>query len=464
VGNREGPPVRAAGATLRHVKSRVTPPSNAPAARGAPSSGGRSLRRTSVVRLVPDWDTEVKLRALCSLASKLWNEVNYARRRQFFEAKRVDLKGTYKEFYEKYKSLIGSATVQQILNKNDEAWRSFFGLLKAKKEGRLPPFVARINPPGYKKRGRSRMLWAILRNDQYKIEDNRIVLKGLGAFGRIEVEYRGLIHLRGRQGRLEIRYDPDRGRWYAHISFETEERAVRGEWRRVPQAPRGELRAGVDVGVNNLFAVYVENGEAFLASGRPLKAMSHYWVKRIAEYQSVINKRGVKTARRLRLMYRRWRRQAKAFIDAQVRRLVERLYEVGVSTVYVGYPKNIAQQKGNFNTVQVWSYGYLLKRLVEVSEEYGIIVIFVDEAHTSSLCPIHGEGCGKRVARGLFKCAKLGKAFNADLAAAYNILARGLSITPSPRKGIGVMGRRPGPGLNPDVAPNLSALAGTPAL
>jgi len=327
---------------------------------------------------VPDWDTEAKLRALCSLASKLWNEVNYARRRQFFESKRVDLKGTYKEFYKRYKALIGSATAQQILNKNNEAWRSFFGLLKAKREGRLLPFVTRINPPGYKKRGKSRMLWVILRNDQYKIEGNRIVLKGLGAFGRIEVEYRGLIHLRGKQGRLEIRYDPDRRRWYTHISFEVEVKAVRGEWRRVPQAPRGKLRAGVDIGVNNLFAVYVENGEAFLVSGRPLKAMSHYWMRRIAEYQSVINKHGVKTARRLRLMYRRWHSQAKAFINAQVRRLRERLYEVGVSTVYVGYPRNIVQQKGNFNTVQVRSYGYLLKRLVEVSEEYGIIVIFVD--------------------------------------------------------------------------------------
>ncbi len=38
------------------------------------------------------------------------------------------------------------------------------------------------------------------------------------------------------------------------------------------------------------------------------------------------------------------------------------------------------------------------------------------------------------------------------------------AITPSPRKGIGVTSRRPGPGLNPlkgDVAPNLPALRGT---
>lgn len=84
------------------------------------------MRRTSVVELVVDEEVESKLKLLCSLSSKLWNEVNYARRRMFFEKKGVDLKKTYKEFYEKYKLLIGSATAQQILNKNDEVWRSFF--------------------------------------------------------------------------------------------------------------------------------------------------------------------------------------------------------------------------------------------------------------------------------------------------------------------------------------------------
>jgi len=49
---------------------------------------------------------------------------------------------------------------------------------------------------------------------------------------------------------------------------------------------------------------------------------------------------------------------------------------------------------------------------------------------------------GKRIERGLFECKKLNKVFNADLVAAYNIL-----ITPSPADG--VIGQRPGPGLNP---------------
>jgi putative transposase len=54
----------------------------------------------------------------------------------FFKEKKVDLKKTYREFYERYKRLIGSATAQQVLNKNDKAWRAFFSSLKAKKRGK----------------------------------------------------------------------------------------------------------------------------------------------------------------------------------------------------------------------------------------------------------------------------------------------------------------------------------------
>jgi len=159
--------------------------------------------------------------------------------------------------------------------------------------------------------------------------------------------------------------------------------------------------------------------------------------------------------------------QVKIFIGTWVRRLIERLHEIGVSTIYVGYPKNIAQENGGFTTVQVWSYSYLLRRVSEVSEEYGITVVFVDEAYTSSTCPVHGYGCGRRISRGLFKCTRLNKVFNADIVGAYNILAEASTITPSPLAGIGVTGWRPSPGLNEaDVAPNLPALAraGTLAL
>ncbi|MDT7895690.1 MAG: hypothetical protein RQ855_05750 [Desulfurococcales archaeon] len=39
--------------------------------------------RTVMLRLLPDEEAEARLKALRSLASKIWNEVNYVRRRQF---------------------------------------------------------------------------------------------------------------------------------------------------------------------------------------------------------------------------------------------------------------------------------------------------------------------------------------------------------------------------------------------
>jgi putative transposase len=42
------------------------------------------------------------------------------------------------------------------------------------------------------------------------------------------------------------------------------------------QRPKGGLVAGTDIGINNLIAIYVENGLTMLVNGRPLKAVSHY--------------------------------------------------------------------------------------------------------------------------------------------------------------------------------------------
>jgi putative transposase len=155
--------------------------------------------------------------------------------------------------------------------------------------------------------------------------------------GRIEIRYKGLVYVKGKQGRMEIHYDPDSKKWYAHITFEVSEKAIRDEWRKVPLTPRGNLRAGIDIGINNLFAVYIESGTSFLINGRPLKAISYYWMRRITEYQSMLNKYGLRTSRRLRLMYKKWRRQVRHYINNAVRRLAEELTKL----VYLPYMLDI---------------------------------------------------------------------------------------------------------------------------
>jgi len=111
------------------------------------------MKRTCIVELIVDEETEKRLKQLCDLSSKLWNEVNYARLKAWLEKKPIDFEATYKEFYERYKPLIGSATAQTIIRKNDEAWKSFFELLKLKKEGGLPPFIRRSVRRDIRRRG-----------------------------------------------------------------------------------------------------------------------------------------------------------------------------------------------------------------------------------------------------------------------------------------------------------------------
>jgi len=106
----------------------------------------------------------------------------------------------------------------------------------------------------------------------------------------------------------------------------------------MPRQPKGNLTAGIDIGINNLLAIYVENGLTKLINSRPLKSIAYYW-KKIAEYQSMLNGYGLEVSKRLRQMYAKWRRQVRHYIDAKVREGVEWLYDVGVSTIKIGYPK-----------------------------------------------------------------------------------------------------------------------------
>ncbi|NJE05841.1 transposase [Thermococcus sp. M36] len=395
------------------------------------------MKRKVTLKLQPSKEQEKTLFQLADLGAKVWNRVNYLRRNQYFQEQIVDFNTTEKTVYEEFKRKIDSATVQQIARKNAEAWRSFFSLLRKKRNGELPDWL-KPKPPNYLKEDGRRKPLIVLRNDQYRIEGNKLILKGLGKFKRLEIQFKGRIHLKGRQGRLEITFDPVKRKWYAHISFTVEEKLEGGEWVVLPRTPKGSLSAGIDLGINNLMAVYVENGESFLVNGRPLKSIDFYWRRKIAEYQSKLNKSGTKTSRKLKGMHEKAKLQARHYINTVVRQTVRRLYELGVSKIVVGYPKGIARnsdrgKKQNFILSHVWRFNYVIKRLTEVAEEYGIQVLVVNEAFTSQTCPVCGKPHeGARFVRGLYSCPATGLVFNADLVGAFNILKKiAKTITPN---------------------------------
>jgi len=176
-------------------------------------------RRTNVVRLLPSGFQGRKLRRLASISARLFNEVNYERRQQFFRGEKVDFEGTWDRYYERYRSALG-VNAQAVIQKNNEAWSSFFSLLKLKKEGKLPPHVKRVGPPKYWKdrENKERRLLLVVRQDRYVADEqnHRLVLKDFG----LEIEFAGRLRWHGKQGRLEIRYDEARRAWYASIPVE----------------------------------------------------------------------------------------------------------------------------------------------------------------------------------------------------------------------------------------------------
>jgi len=130
--------------------------------------------RTVRLRLLPTPEQEIELERLGDLCARMWNELNYERMQLFKQGKlTAEAMGeTYRKYYEKYKGLVGSPTAQQIANMNNVAWKSFFATLKAKREGRLPPFIKRISPPSYwKDLVLGKMVKRIvIRSDRYIVE------------------------------------------------------------------------------------------------------------------------------------------------------------------------------------------------------------------------------------------------------------------------------------------------------
>jgi len=402
--------------------------------------------RTNVVRLLPNGYQERRLRRLANISARLFNELNYERRQQFFNHQRVDFRGTWSKYYGKYKGLLG-VNAQAVLQKNNEAWNAFFHLLRLRREGKLPPFMRRVSPPGYWKdeaTGRRRLI-LVIRQDRYIVDVERhvIILKDFN----MEIRFAGRLRWFGRQGRLEIHYDETRNAWYACIPVEVgveeaktskkSKHIVKGE-RRVIQveSPKGNKAASIDLGINNLASVVVDDGTWLLYKGMRTKENYFYFQRKIAEIQSLrdtlkdkllsdaveelnheMRRLHGKLARRLLHLYRNF-----------ASHLLMQLHELGVSTIHLGYPLNIVQDKGSKFTVNMWSYRKLMEAIELKAQEYGIRVFEVVEYNTSKYCAYHNVEV-KRKPRGVAHCPK-GHKLHSDLNGALNIMRRAIGKIP----------------------------------
>jgi putative transposase len=401
-------------------------------------------KRTNVVRLLPNGFEERKLRKLADTSARLFNEVNYERRQQFFRGEKVDFKSTWNKYYEKYKGILGPANAQAVLQKNNEAWSSFFSLLNLKKKGKLPPHMNHVSPPRYWKEEKKRKLLLVIRQDRYEVDEknHKLILRDFN----LEIEFAGRLRWYGKQGRLEIRYDDVENAWYASIPVEVgvevtktgkkSKYIVRGERKSIQvEAPKGNKVAAIDLGINVLASVVMSDGTWLLYKGVRAKEDYFYLQKKIAEIQSLADmarKLGEYEAqeelnREKRRLFKKLTRRLQHLYRTLASHMVETLHKQGVSIIFLGYPYNIAQDNGNKFTTNMWSYRKLANAIELEAQEYGMKVYEVIEYNTSKYCAYHNVVVSRNP-RGVVICPK-GHKLHSDLNGALNILKKATGIT-----------------------------------
>ena len=386
--------------------------------------GMMRVKRLNRFRLRVYGEQEDVLRNICYMSAVLWNKLNYVRRQSFFKNCFRWNRGI-NELYNNFKKILGSAITDEVIRKNNEAWRSFFKLKRMLKEHRLPQNIKKVRPPGYwkdRKSGKKKLMTLIKYNTYKIINENgrRFLIIAPRRLG-LKIRVAGSFKWHGKQGRLEIYYDELTGGWYGHQTVFVNIQ---------PKHTNPPRRAFVDLGVINIIVAWIEGDvEPIAFSGRPLLADWYYWSNKISYYQSIAKKvNGKNITRRIKKLYRKRKRRFRDRINKIVKKFIDICISKNVTEIVCGDLRGIrdncgkgsGSRKKNKIINNFWSHRYIVERLKTTAENHGIKVRLIDESSTSSYCPI----CcvrGSRVYRGLFYCPRCGRYMNADVVGALNI-------------------------------------------
>jgi len=380
------------------------------------------VRRTNTFAVRPLSDGDERL--LCDLldaSASLWNELNYERRRQFFDGESVWDTADYRK---QYVDVTGSGTAQQVIRKIKSAWNSFFAALDDWHNGERDE---RPSPPGYwGNEDDGRELRTFIRNDLYTLETgdrSRIEIPVGSALkeeydhtGRLRLEVAGDPKWDGKQGQLQIQYDEidDTFRAFQPVTVPDSQQ----------DSPLASEEAALDVGANNLIACTTTTGQQYLYEGRDLFDHFRETTDEIARLQSKLRE-GRYSSNRIRQLYQKRTRRRDHAQEALARDLMERLYTDGVETVYVGDLTDVLSThwcaEVNAKTHQFWAFRAFIDRLLYAAEEYGIRVEVQSEANTTRTCPVCGEREDTDRDGDVFRCP-CGHEAHADLCASRTFL------------------------------------------
>jgi len=385
------------------------------------------------------------LQRMCWHSARLYNFGLYSIRQNFFETK------TYLSYLQNYHhcktnenyQILPSVVGQQTLKVVDRSFKSFFGLLRAKKQSK---YQSRISIPKYlPKDGYFQLIFPKngfqIKGDKINIGISRQLKKETG-LKNLTVNFPTQIE---KDSVVEIRVIPQHNAQFfkMEVVYEIEEQGLNLNQDNV---------LSIDIGLSNLATCYdVSNNRAFIMDGKKLKSINYFWNKQNARLQSIKDKQNIKRyTKRQFLLKRKRENRIKDTMRKTAKYILDYCIKNNIGTIVVGHNKGWKQKinigkRNNQTFVQV-PFGYLMSILESKCQEYGLKYLETQESHTSKCSAIdnepvkhHNEYAGKRVKRGLFQ-SKNGILINADVNGAINIARKSkvtsMEITPEMIKGI----------------------------
>jgi putative transposase len=360
-----------------------------------------------------------------AFASKnLYNAANYKVRQSFIH-EGVYL--TYQEIHRRMKghdayTALPAKGAQWVLRLLDKNWQSYFTACAAWQDD-PSRFLGHPKLPGYKDKqhGRNLLVYTIQALSVPALRQGVIAPCMLG----ITVRTRQV-----QQSVQQVRIIPRQAFYVVEVIYEREP---------IPAVVHPTLRAGIDIGLNNL-ATLTSDKPGFvprIVNGRPVKSINQFSNKRRAELQSSLGLVGTST--RLERITTKRTRRIDHYLHTASRRIIDLLVAEGIGTLCIGKNPNWKQEanlgrRTNQNFVSV-PHARFIAMLDYKAALVGIQTIITEERYTSKASfldadplPVCGAAhipsfSGKRVKRGLYRAAD-GRHINADVNGAYNIIRK----------------------------------------
>ena len=376
------------------------------------------------------------LKAMCNESRRLYNSALYQVRRYYKENDKAYLsypkvdklmRETHSHIYKRLPSQVAQNTERKL----HQDYKSFFGLLKLKNEGK---YDAKVRPPKYKK---DRGLFSLYFGTRTFVRKGDLVQLTVSKYHRNIFGTRFLYipfpkHLNGHSLK-EIEVVPKGyGRFESHFKYDT---PIYGPFQKL--ARKGSL--SIDLGISNLASCISTKGDAFLIKGLKLKSINRFWNKMRADLVSKKD-REKNTIQKMRfehdiaqLTFKR-NRQVKDFLHKASYQIVEYAVRECLESIVIG--KNVGWKdsinigkKNNQTFVQI-PHAKLIEYISYKAKKHGIKVVEQEESYTSKCDSLALEGIkkhvkylGKRTRRGLYR-SSTGVVLNADVNGAINILRK----------------------------------------